>query len=31
MIKNGVKTTVGKFDDWIGLSDHVPLMVDIKE
>ena len=31
MIEHGVKTTIGKFDDWIGLSDHVPLVVDIKE
>lgn len=29
MIQKGVKTTIGKFADWIEYSDHVPLIVEI--
>lgn len=30
MIQKGVKITIGKFEDWISFSDHVPLMVEIE-
>ncbi len=29
MIQKGVKTTIGKFEDWIEYSDHTPLIVEI--
>ena len=31
MIQKGVKTEVGKFEDWIEFSDHVPLITEIVE